>query len=100
MVKGDEKTRGQWTLGVIKNKVIDKNKVVRGAKLRTGKFDIERPIQFLYPLELSCSEFRENCSTAKKFNVDAREFRPKRRAATDARANIRGIVGFEENENC
>ena len=85
---------------MINSLIVDKNKVVRGAKLRTGKFDIERPIQFLYPLELSCSEFRENGSTVKKFNVDAKEFRPKRRAATDARANIRGIVGFEENENC
>ena len=100
MVKGDEKNRGKWTLGVINSLIVDKNKVVRGAKLRTGKFDIERPIQFLYPLELSCSEFRENGSTAKKLNVDAKEFRPKRRAATDARANIRGIFGFEENEIC
>ena len=100
IVKGEEKNRGKWTLGVINDLIVDKCNIVRGAKLRTGKIDIERPIQFLYPLELNRTEFRESSIKAKKLSVNAKGFRPKRRAARDTRANIRGILDIEEKENC
>ena len=41
--------------------------VVRGAKLRVGRSHVERPVQLLYPLELSCDE-DDNQETAVALN--------------------------------
>ena len=54
IIKSDEKNRAQWKLGVVINLIIGRDGVVRGAKLRTPKSVIERPLQHLYPLELTC----------------------------------------------
>ena len=54
MIKGDEKHEGKWNIGVIEELYEGKDNLIRAAKLRSRKTYIERPIQFLYPLELSC----------------------------------------------
>ena len=54
IIKSDEKNCAQWKLGVVINLIIGRDGVVRGAKLRTPKSVIERPLQHLYPLELTC----------------------------------------------
>ena len=58
-----------------------------------GKSFMERPIQFLYPLELHCDgEKKRDIS----LNPAAKEFRPQRTAASDAKENIQVICDQEE----
>ena len=69
--------------------------VVRVVKVLTANGELERPIQFLYPLELSCNT--GECAEP-RLNANAKEFRPKRRAADDAIKNIHEICNYELNE--
>ena len=69
LMKGDEKNRGQRKIGIIGRRIAGRDEVIRSARLRAGKPCKERPIQFLYPLELHCDpkdEIPLN-PTAKKF---------------------------------
>ena len=54
IIKGDEKNRGQWKLGIVDELFPGSDGVIRAIKMRAGKCYLERPIQHLYPLELSC----------------------------------------------
>ena len=54
IVKTEDKNRGKWPLRIIESLIVGNDGVVRGAKLRVGKSHMERAIQQLYPLELSC----------------------------------------------
>ena len=56
--------------------------IVRGAKLRAGKGVLERAVQHLYPLELSCDR------TVARLNPEAPPYRPRRDAAVAARLRI------------
>ena len=53
IIKSEEKNRAQWKLGVIEDLITGRDGVIRGAKLKSL---LERPIQHLYPLELSCDK--------------------------------------------
>ena len=52
---------GQWKLGIVDELFPGSDGVIRAVKLRAGKSYLERPIQRLYPLELSCNRTTENC---------------------------------------
>ena len=82
IIKSDEKNRAQWKLGVVINLIIGRDGVVRGAKLRTPKSVIERPLQHLYPLELTC----DMTMAPAALNPTVPAFRPRRNAAVAARA--------------
>ena len=71
--------------------------VIRGARVRTGTSVLERAVQHLFPLELSCDKTKQ--AMLAKLNVDATEFepRPKRRAAVEAEDRI-AAVRIEEEE--
>ena len=63
---------------------------------------IERPIQFLYPLELSCDTWKRQkrvhqCSK-QPVNVNANEFKPPRNAAAIAEVRIQEAAEANENE--
>ncbi|XP_028394878.1 uncharacterized protein LOC114519022 [Dendronephthya gigantea] len=93
LIKGEEKNRGLWKIGIVEKLISGRDSVVRGVRLRAGKSFLERPIQFLYPMELHCErEEKEKIP----LNPTAREFRPKRKAAVDARRNIELICGHED----
>jgi hypothetical protein len=96
LIKGDEKNRGLWKIGIVEQLIPGRDGVVRGVRLRAGKSFMERPIQFLYPLELHCD--RESNQETVPLNPVAKEFKPKRRAAVDARKNIEIIYEQEEEE--
>ena len=51
--KGEERNRGKWRFGIVEQSIQGRDGVVRGARLRAGKSYLERPVQHLYPLELS-----------------------------------------------
>jgi hypothetical protein len=96
LIKGDEKNRRLWKIGIVEQLIPGRDGVVRGVRLRAGKSFMERPIQFLYPLELHCD--RESNQETVPLNPVAKEFKPKRRAAVDARKNIELIYDQEEEE--
>jgi hypothetical protein len=87
-------------IGVVETVIVGIDNVVRGAKVRTGKSVVERAVQHLFPLELSCdkTEVTEQAMPA-KLNVKAPEFqpRPKRQAAVETKDRMTA-VGFEEEE--
>ena len=59
MIKGDEKNKGQWKLGIVNECITGRDGVVRGGKLRTGNATLERAVQHLYPMELQCDDILE-----------------------------------------
>ena len=75
--------------------------VARVARVRTGKSAVERAVQHLFSLELSCDNTRVTAeqATYSKLNAHLPEFqpRPKRQAAVKARDLI-AAVGIEEEE--
>ena len=54
LIGGDDINRGKWTVGIVKELVTGRDDIVRVVKLRTKTPELERAIQMLYPLELSC----------------------------------------------
>ena len=54
IIRGEGKNRGLWKLGIVEELITGRDRVVRGAKLRVGRSYLERPVQHLYPMELSC----------------------------------------------
>ena len=79
IIKDENKNRNTWKLGVVKENIKGKDGVVRGARVKTANGELERPIQHLYPLELTCDveSFRKPDTTASTFVP---------RATTDAAA--------------
>ena len=77
ILKSEERNRNYWPLGIIEKLIVGRDGVVCAAKVRTRKTVLERAIQHLYPLELSCD--RSNDTTP--LNPTAPPFRPRRDAA-------------------
>ena len=50
IIKGEEKNRGKWKLGIEENLIAGRDCLVRAAILRARKSHLERPVQHLYPL--------------------------------------------------
>ena len=89
IIRPDGKNRAQWNLGVFDDLITGRDGVVRGAKLRSSKSSLERPLQHLHPLELSCDSTEE---TTKSGPVDTQVVRPQRDAAAAARLRIEDIA--------
>ena len=106
VIKGDERNRGKWKIGIIKDLIKGRDEVVRAVRLRAGQSYLERPIQHLYPLELSCDGATDQRDQTlvegnTSLNVDAHEFRPgrPRAAAEEARRRIAEIAGDEAKDD-
>ena len=69
-----------------------KDGVTRAVKVKTSKGELERPVQQLYPLELSCnvSEKRQ------PLNPDAPTFRQRRDASIAADVRIQQTAEVEQ----
>lgn len=95
MIKSDAKNRGTWKVGVVEEMVPGRDGVV---KVRTSNNRLERAIQHLYPLELSC-DLKEK-EPNEDLNAEAAEFTPRARraAATEASNRITAIAVDEEDE--
>ena len=89
IIKSPEKNRGKWTMGIVEELIMGNDGVVRGARLRAGKSHIERAVQHIYPLELSCDK---RLPGPPRLNLDAAAFRPRRDAAVVARLRVQGIA--------
>ena len=91
LIQSEERNRGKWNIGIVVKLVKGRDGVVRGARLRAGKSYVERAIQHLCPMELSC-DVRD--AQPMELNPRAREFTP-RRAAIAAAEKIRAIAEKE-----
>ena len=70
-----------------------KDNLIRVVKLCLRKTYVERPVQFLNPLELSCDTWKRQktfhqCSK-QPLNVNTNEFKPRRNAAARTEVRIR-----------
>ena len=95
IVKDTQKNRNRWKLAIVTDLIKGKDGITRGAKLRSGKDNIERAIQHLCPLELSC-----DVQQTVPLDPTATEFQPRTRRDAAAAANLRiqEVVEDEENE--
>ena len=73
VIKGEEQNRAQWNTGIITGIYPGKDSKVKAVKLRTGKCYLERAVQHLYPLEISCDITPSTKEPT--MNVNAEEFR-------------------------
>lgn len=87
IVKSDERNRNHWPLAVITELYTGRDGIVRAVKLRKGKGHIERPIQHLYPLELSC-----DVKPVQNGSPEVTVPRPRRDAAAAAQLRIQDIA--------
>ena len=102
LIKGDDKHRGKWNIVIVEELYEGKDNVIRAVKLRLRKTHIERPIQFLYLLELTCDTWKRQkkiyqCSK-QPLNVNANEFKPRKNAATIADIQIRDAAEANKNK--
>jgi uncharacterized protein YoxC len=98
LIRGEERNRGHWRIGIVEKLIKGRDKVVRGARLRTGKSYLERPVQLLFPLELSCDMPPPKDKESTPMNANAPVFRPKRKAAQAARELLANIAAEEQED--
>ena len=79
----------------MENLIACRDGLVRAAILRVRKSHLERLVQHLYILELSCDRATKEPEKA-KLNPDAATFRPKRDAGVAAETRIREITNDEQ----
>ena len=94
LITSDERNRGKWNIGVVVKLIKGRDGVVRAVRLRAGKSFIERAVQQLCPMELSC-DIPHKTEEVTELNPRAREFNP-RKAAVVARKMIKEIANQEE----
>ncbi|XP_065651035.1 uncharacterized protein LOC136079238 [Hydra vulgaris] len=105
LLKGEEKNRGEWKIGMVTKLVRGEDNIIRGAKLRTGNNQVvERPIQMLYPLKIcqDPTEIKEFLNDSKpRENISAEQTqtlkqRPSRMAKSKAEELIK-ITALDEH---
>ena len=90
IIQDDKKNRNQWKLAVVTKLIKGRDGIIRGASLKTSKETLERAIQHLYPLELTCLQPSSTLNpTAPEFNYNAR---PRRDAAAAAAVRVQQIA--------
>lgn len=95
VIQSPEQNRNCWPLGIVKQLIEGRDGVVRGARLRAGQSHLERPIQHLYSLELSCD--KENVQrNMTPLDPTAPVFRPTRDAAVAASLRMQEVAEEEE----
>ena len=98
IIKSSERNRNQWPLGIVEKLIKGTDGIVRAVRLRSGRDRLERAVQRLYPLELSCDTVKqtkgENAQEHNPVTLDAAAapFVPRRRAASEAKQRISEII--------
>jgi len=100
LIQGSERNRGKWNIGIVVKVIKGRDGVVRAIRRRAGRSYLERAIQHLYPMNLSCDQQREEHEEGGRtshLNPSAREFRPTRAAIAPA-DRIRRTAQVETND--
>ena len=84
IIQDDNKNRNTWKLGIVVDMIKGKDGVVRGAPVITANGILERAIQQLYPLELTCDD-----NNFQKPNPPAPTFISRARRDAAAAASLR-----------
>ena len=95
LIRSDQRNRGKWNIGIVVKLIKGRDGVIRAARLRAGKSYIEREIQQLCPMELSCDITKGQEEQAESLNPRAREFTPKRAAAVTENERIKDMLNEE-----
>ena len=93
IIQSDERSRGKWPLGVVDELYKGHAGVVRAVKLGAGKTYLERTVNHLYPLELSCD--RTETKELVNLNPEVASFQPRRDAAVAAQQHIKEVAEVE-----
>ena len=96
LIHSEDRNRGKWPLGIVETLHSGSDGVVRGVKLRTGGGHLERALNHLYPLELSCD--RTPLIPQGQLNPEAPVFRSTRDAAVAARVRIHDVANDEQTD--
>ena len=98
LVKGDERNRGKWKMGIVVEIITGRDGIARAARIKTGTGSyLERALQQLYPLELLCD--REPQGAQNVLSVNAAELAPRRETRQAARDALRRIAAFSNDES-
>ena len=95
IIKDDNKDRNKRKLGIVEELIPGRNGIVRAVRLRVGRNYLERAVQQLYPLELSCDRSRE--ALRPLLNPEASVFIPRRDAAMAAGNPVQEIAQHEQD---
>ena len=78
IIKAEKRNRNLWRLGIVTEIFKGKDKVVRAAKIKCGKSELERAVQHLYPMELHCDWKYNDCIKTNEMNEDDQVQEPRR----------------------
>uniref|UniRef100_A0A7M5XLD8 DUF5641 domain-containing protein n=2 Tax=Clytia hemisphaerica TaxID=252671 RepID=A0A7M5XLD8_9CNID len=92
IIKGDERNRANWNLGIIDKMMPGKDGIIRAVRLRAGKNFLERAPENLFPLELSVEP-----KAKKPLPEEVKRERPRRTAKTIAKLKISDQANEEGN---
>ena len=90
IIKDDDCNRNKWKLGITEDLIAGRDGIVRVAKLRARKATLERAIQQLYQLELTCD--RAAAESSVQLNPGVPAFRPRQDAAVAANLRNQDIA--------
>ena len=102
LIKGDEKRRGKWNIGIVEKLYRGKDGVIHTVGLRISKSYIERSIQCLYPLELYCDVEKQQSlviTNTSTLDANAKEYRRRCTAAAIAEIRIKDINNEKSNND-
>ena len=68
LIKGEEKNRGHWKIGILNHLYNGKDNTIRVAQLHIGKKLIDRSIQLLYPFEFPVKILHQQTRMKRKTN--------------------------------
>lgn len=99
LLKEDIKNRAQWRIGRVVGRIIGKDGVTRGLKIKLGNgYIVERPLQLICDLEVG----GETSAINVKLNPKAQEFKPRgrivRKAREEAMNQIAALSSYEDQE--
>ena len=97
IIKDESKDRNKWKLGIVEELITGRDGIVRAVKLRAGKNYLERAVQQLYPLELSCDRPQAPLR-APVLNPEAPVYKPRRDAAVAAELRVQEIAEYDQNQ--
>ena len=88
--QSNNKNRGAWPLAIVEETFPEKDNVIRAICVKTKNRSLERAVQHLFPMELSCDTPKKT----KTLNREVAEFniRPKRDAAVAARLRTKQVA--------